>query len=103
VDKDLASAMLADNIGADTLVISTSVDQVALHWGTRHQEFVSALTVDEVRGYLAEGVHFAPGSMEPKMRSVVKFLEAGGRQAIITRPEGIEAAMAGESGTRVTP
>jgi carbamate kinase len=103
VDKDLASAMLAHDIGADTLIISTNVDQVALNWGTKSPQPVAEMRLDEVRGRLAEGVHFAAGTMEPKMQAVVRFLEAGGQMAVITSPDSIESAMAGESGTRITP
>lgn len=103
IDKDLASALLARNIGADTFLISTSIDQVALYWGTKEQRWVSEMTLEELDGYLAEGVHFAPGSMEPKMQAVAQFLHAGGELAVITSPDNMEAAMAGETGTRVRP
>jgi carbamate kinase len=102
VDKDLASALLAEFIEADTFLISTSVDQVALHWGTKDQRFVQEMTLAEVKGHLEEGIHFGAGSMEPKMRAVVHFLEHGGQQAVITSPDNLEAAMAGGTGTRIT-
>jgi len=60
------------------------------------------MTLEEAKGYLAEGGHFAEGSMAPKIRAVVQFLEQGGREAIITNPENMERAMAGETGTRIT-
>jgi carbamate kinase len=103
IDKDLASALLASEIGADTFLISTAVEKVALNWGRPNQEWVDEMTLDEVKQYLEEGGHFAEGSMAPKMRAVVKFLEAGGERAIITDPEHIEAAVAGETGTRIVP
>ena len=59
------------------------------------------MTLAEVKGYLEEGVHFAEGSMAPKMRAVVQFLEGGGREALITNPVNLERAMAGETGTRI--
>jgi len=62
---------------------------------------VSQFTLDEVKQYLEEGGHFAEGSMAPKMRAVVQFLEAGGKEALITNPENLERAMAGETGTRI--
>ena len=102
IDKDLASALLASDIGADTFLISTSVDQVALNFGTPQQQWVDHLTLDEARRYLAEGTHFAPGSMAPKMEAVIGFLEAGGTEAIITSPDNLERAMAGATGTRIT-
>jgi len=102
IDKDLASALLANNIDADLLLISTAIEQVALNWGTPDQRFVDQMTLAEVKQYLAEGDHFAEGSMAPKMRAVVQFLEGGGTEALITNPENIERAMAGETGTRIT-
>jgi carbamate kinase len=101
IDKDLASALLASQVDADLLLISTAVEQVALNFGTPEQEWVDQLTLAEVKRYLAEGGHFAEGSMAPKMRAVVQFLEAGGREALITNPENLERAMAGETGTRI--
>ncbi len=102
IDKDLASALLANEIDADALLISTAVERVALNWGTPEQEWVDHMTLDEVKAYLAEGTHFAEGSMAPKMRAVVQFLEGGGDRALITNPQNIERAVAGETGTRIT-
>lgn len=101
IDKDLASALLASQIGADLLLISTAVEKVALNFGTPEEEWIDRMTLDEVRQYLAEGTHFAEGSMAPKMRAVVQFLEAGGKEALITNPPNLERAMAGETGTRI--
>ena len=101
IDKDLASALLASQVDADLLLISTAVEQVALHFGTPDQRWVDKFTLAEVKQYLEEGGHFAEGSMAPKMRAVVQFLEAGGKEALITNPQNIERAMAGETGTRI--
>jgi carbamate kinase len=101
IDKDLASAMLASQVEADLLLISTAVEQVALNFGKPDQEWVSQFTLAEVKQYLAEGGHFSEGSMAPKMRAVVQFMEAGGKEALITNPENLERAMAGETGTRI--
>jgi carbamate kinase len=101
IDKDRASALLASNLDADLLLISTAVDQVALNFGTPEQEWISEMTLDQAKGYLAEGVHFLPGSMEPKMEAVVAFLEAGGAEAIITSPGNIDKALTGIAGTRI--
>ncbi len=103
IDKDLASALLANEIDADLLIISTAVEKVALRFGTPEQEWVDRFTLAEVKQYLDEGVHFAEGSMAPKMRAVVQFLEAGGKEALITNPENIMRAMEGETGTRIVP
>ncbi len=101
IDKDRASAMLAAEIDADLLLISTSVDQVALDFGRPEQRWISELTLDEARAYLAEGTHFLEGSMKPKIEAVIQFLESGGTEAIITSPENIEAALRRETGTRI--
>lgn len=102
IDKDRASALLAAEIGADLLLISTAVEQVALHFGTPEQRWIDAMTVEEAKRYLAEGTHFAPGSMAPKIEAVIRYLEAGGDLALITNPENIPRAMRGETGTRIT-
>ncbi len=101
IDKDHASALLAGNINADMFLISTAVEKVALHWGTADQRFVDRFTVDQVKEHLEEGTHFAEGSMAPKMRAVVSFLENGGSEALITNPDSLEKAIAGETGTRI--
>ncbi len=103
IDKDLASALLASEINADLLIISTAVEKVALRFGTPEQEWVDSFTLAEVKQYLDDGGHFAEGSMAPKMRAVVQFLEAGGKEALITNPENLERALAGETGTRIVP
>jgi carbamate kinase len=103
IDKDFASAFLANEIKADLLLISTAVEKVALNFGTPEQADVDLMTVAEAKKYLAEGKHFAKGSMEPKIKAIVKFLEAGGKEAIITNPENIGRALKGETGTRIVP
>ncbi len=102
IDKDLASALLAQVVGADLLIISTAVEKVALRYGTPEEQWVDEMTLQEAKGYLAEGVHFKAGSMAPKIQAVVEFLEGGGEAAIITNPENLERAVAGETGTRIT-
>jgi len=102
IDKDLASALLAGLIDADLLIISTAVEKCALNFGTPEQRWIDEFTLAEVKQYLDEGVHFAEGSMAPKMRAVVQFLENGGKQALITDPPNIERAMAHETGTWIT-
>ena len=103
IDKDLAGALLANELGADLFVISTGVERVALHYGTSQERWLDHLTLDDARRYLAEGTHFAAGSMQPKIEAVVAFLEGGGAEAVITHPGSLEAALAGETGTRITP
>lgn len=102
IDKDHASALLASELRADLLLISTSVDQVALNFGQPDQRWVDHLSREDVRRLLGEGTHFRAGSMEPKIRAILAFLDAGGKEAIVTSPSRIEAAIAGEAGTRFT-
>jgi len=103
IDKDLASAMLATVIEAGLLVITTAVEKVALGWGTPQQRWVDRLTLSEAKAYLAEGTHFAAGSMAPKIQACINYLEAGGGEVLITDPEHLPAAIRGETGTRVVP
>jgi carbamate kinase len=110
IDKDFASSLLARLINADLLLISTAVEKVALNFGKPNQEWVDRMTLDEARQYLAEGVHFAKGSMAPKIQAIIWFLEAGGkspkdgdRRALITNPENIGRALKGETGTWIVP
>jgi carbamate kinase len=101
IDKDLACALLATSIDAELFVVTTSVEKVALDFGTPEQRWVDRLTLTEARERLAEGRHFKEGSMGPKIRAVIQFLEGGGGTAIITDPENVERALAGETGTRI--
>ncbi len=103
IDKDLASALLANEVDADLLLISTAVEKCALNFGTPDEEWIDEFTLDEVKQYLDEGTHFAEGSMAPKMRAVVQYLEGGGKEVLITNPENIDRAVAGETGTRIVP
>ena len=102
IDKDLASSLLARQLGADVLVISTAVEKVCLDYGKPTQRSLDSMTLAETKRYMAQG-HFKPGSMLPKMQAVVEFLEAGGKVAIITDPDHLGAALNGRGGTRVEP
>jgi carbamate kinase len=101
IDKDHAAALLARGIGAELFVISTSVDRVALDFGKPSQRWVDALSIEEAKRCLAEGSHFAEGSMAPKVRAAVWFVEHGGERALITSPDALEAALQGRAGTRI--
>jgi carbamate kinase len=103
IDKDLACSLLASSIGAELFLITTAVERVALDFGTPQERPLDRMTLAEAKGYVAEGTHFAEGSMAPKMRAVIGFLERGGARAIITDPESVERALAGEAGTQITP
>jgi carbamate kinase len=103
IDKDFASSLLARLIKADLLLISTAVEKVALNFGKPDQKWIDRMTLTEARQYLAEGTHFAKGSMAPKIQAIIWFLEAGGKQALVTNPENIGRALKGETGTWIVP
>jgi carbamate kinase len=102
IDKDFASALLATSLQVDLFVISTSVEKVALNYNKPDQSWLDRMTVSEARRYLEEG-HFAKGSMEPKIRAILGYLERGGQRALITNPENIERALEGLTGTELVP
>jgi carbamate kinase len=101
IDKDLASSLLASRIDADLLMITTAVEKVALNFGTPQQRWIDHMTLAQAKEYLAEGNHFLPGSMAPKIEAVIGFLERGGTRAVITDPENVERALRGETGTTI--
>jgi carbamate kinase len=103
IDKDRASSLLARNLSADLLLISTSVEKVALNFGTPQQSDVDRMTLEEARTYLAEGIHFKAGSMGPKIEAAIDYLEAGGKEVIITDPPNLTRAVNGETGTHIVP
>ncbi|GMR09814.1 MAG: carbamate kinase [Anaerolineae bacterium] len=102
IDKDFASALLASQIGADLLLISTAVPQIALNYNQPDQLWLDKVTLAEAKAYMEQG-HFAKGSMEPKVQAIIKYLEAGGKEALVTDPDNIERALAGKTGTRIVP
>lgn len=100
IDKDLASAKLAEEVGVSIFLMATDVEGVALSYGTPQERVLSTLTISQAARYLREG-HFPPGSMGPKVRAAVQFLEMCGGRAIIASTKNIEAAVAGEAGTEI--
>lgn len=104
IDKDFASSLLAQEIKADLFVISTAVEKVALNFGKPDEKWLDKMTLAEAKQYLAEGTHFAKGSMAPKIQAVIWFLEANPNgKALITNPENIGRALKGETGTWIVP
>ena len=103
IDKDRASALLAQQIGADLLLISTAVEKVALNFGKPNEQWLDHMTLAEAKAHMAEGTHFAKGSMAPKIEAVITFLETGGKKALITDPANIARALRGETGTFIEP
>jgi carbamate kinase len=102
IDKDFASSLLASEVKADLFLIATAVEKVAINFGKPSQQWINKMTLAEAKKYLAEGIHFAKGSMAPKIEAIIKYLEAGGKHAIITNPENIGRALRGETGTHIT-
>ena len=101
IDKDFAAELLAEDVGADHLIILTAVEQVAVNFGKPDQKDLSEITVEEAKKYIADG-EFAPGSMLPKVEAAVRFAESKpGRTALITLLEKARDAVAGKCGTRI--
>lgn len=101
IDKDLGGELLAEDCGADVLVLLTAVDHVAINFGTPEQVDLTDVTVEEAERYLAEG-QFGKGSMEPKVAAGIKFAKSRpGRVCIIGSLDRAGEAMAGKSGTRI--
>lgn len=104
VDKDYASSLLAREIKADLFVISTAVEKVAVNFGKPDQKWLDKITLAEAKAYLAEGIHFAKGSMAPKVQAIIWYLESmPNGKALITNPENIGRALKGETGTWIVP
>jgi carbamate kinase len=100
IDKDLASSLLARTIGADLFMVSTAVERVAINFNKPNQKWLDRITVSDAKRYYAED-QFDKGSMGPKIQALVDYLEAGGKEGLITNPENIGRALAGETGTRI--
>lgn len=102
IDKDFASALLANELHAELLLITTEVEKVAVNFGRPDQQWLDAMTASEARAHLADG-QFPPGSMGPKIEAVLEFIDRGGKSALITNPANVARALAGETGTRILP
>ncbi len=102
VDKDLASSVLATEIGAEELVILTGVEFVYLNFGKENEKKLREVSLDEIKKYYSDG-HFPPGNMGPKIEAVINFLEKGGKKAIISSTEKAYDALMGNTGTHIYP
>lgn len=102
IDKDFASSLLARSLKADMFLIATAVERVAINFGKPDQKWLDKMTLAEAKAYLAEGTHFAKGSMAPKIQAAIWYLENGGKHALITNPENIGRALKGEAGTWIS-
>ncbi len=102
IDKDLASARLAIEVGVDVLVIATDVDGVALDFGQPDERYLKRVDIETAARYITDG-HFSAGDMLPKVQAAIAFMGAGGRRAVITRIDRIAEAVAGTAGTEFMP
>jgi carbamate kinase len=100
IDKDLASARLAEEVGVDIFLIATDVPGVALNYGKSDQQFLQSLTLKEAGQYLRDG-QFPTGSMGPKIDAIMQFVRHSGKRAVVTSIEEIEAAVEGNAGTEI--
>jgi carbamate kinase len=100
IDKDYAASLLAREVKVDLFIILTAIERVFIDFGKPDQREAPVLTVDEARRHLADG-QFPPGSMGPKIRAAVEYIEAGGREVLITKDTHLKAALINRSGTRI--
>ena len=102
IDKDYTASLIASDLRADLFVILTGVDQVSINFGKPDQKAIRAMSVGEARALQADG-QFPEGSMGPKIRSAVEFVETTGREVLITSSARLLEAVRGKAGTRITP
>jgi carbamate kinase len=102
IDKDFGSSILASMIQADLFLISTAVEKVAINFNKPDQKWLDEMNVAQARQYIEEG-HFAKGSMLPKIQAILKYMDKGGKKALITDPEHILPALEGKTGTWIIP
>jgi len=102
IDKDRSSALLAKGIDADIFIISTDTDKVYLNYKKPDQKALDDVSIDEIEAYYNAG-HFPPGSMGPKIESVIRFIRDGGKKALITSYEYLMDALEGKQGTHIHP
>jgi carbamate kinase len=100
IDKDLASAKLAQEVGVDVFLIATDVEGVAINFRRPGERFLRRLSLKEAKRHLGEG-QFPEGSMGPKIEAAIQFMESGGKKALITSTETIERSVRGEAGTEI--
>jgi carbamate kinase len=100
IDKDFATSLLAEQVNAETLIITTGVPRVCINFGKPNQLALEKITVEETKQYVLEN-HFAPGSMLPKIGASLSFLENGGKKVVITNPESLQDAINEKQGTHI--
>jgi len=102
IDKDLASAKLAEEVGVDLFIIASDVKGVFLDYGTEDQKLLKKMTVSQAEGYLNQD-QFPAGSMGPKVQAAVNFIRNNGKRAVIGHISEIEKAVDARAGTEITP
>jgi len=102
IDKDYASSLLASELGADIFVISTGVEKVAINFGRPGEKWLERLTTSEARNFDEQG-HFAEGSMAPKVRAIIDYVDHTGATGLITNPPNIGRGLSGATGTQIVP
>ena len=100
IDKDLTSTLVANSLGIETIIFLTAIPKVALFFGTPKQQWIDEIDLAQLQKLYFDG-HFPPGSMGPKIKAVIRFLEGGGKRAIITNLENVLGAFNGNSGTHL--
>lgn len=100
IDKDFATSLLAEQVKAETLIITTGVSRVCINFGRPNQKALEKITFEETKQYILEN-HFAPGSMLPKIEASLRFLESNGSRVIITNPESLKEAIKEQAGTHI--
>jgi len=100
IDKDFAASLIAREVKADLFIILTNVDQVYLNYGTPDEKPIPVMTVDQAEEYYAKG-HFPPGSMGPKIKAAIEYIQNGGKEVLITSANQLKASLVNRSGTRI--
>lgn len=100
IDKDYAASLIASEVKVDLFIILTNVDRVYLNFGKPNQEALSVMSVDQALTYLEED-QFPPGSMGPKIKAAIEFIQNGGKEVLITSANTLKAALINRSGTRI--
>lgn len=102
IDKDFASSLLAKEVKVDLFIILTAVDRVYLNYGKPNQREIKVMTVAQAKKYLAQG-QFPPGSMGPKIKAAIEFIEGGGKEVLITSANKLKASLINRAGTKIIP
>ncbi len=100
IDKDYAASLVAREVMADLFIILTNVEKVYLNYGTPEEKPIDVMTTEQAEKYLAEG-QFPPGSMGPKIKSAIEYIQGGGREVLITMASHLKAALLNRSGTKI--